>query len=56
MNERCRAAVEILGVVLVILGVAMFSVALGVILAGVVCVYAATFYRTGEEEDDDAPG
>lgn len=56
MSERWRAAVEVLGVLLVILGVAMFSVALGVILAGVVFVYAATFYRTGEEEDDDAPG
>lgn len=53
MSERWRLAVESLGAGLVILAVLMFSVALGILVAGVVLIVAANFY--GGDTDAD-PG
>ena len=45
-----RAVVELLGAALVILAVVMFSVALGILVAGIFLIVAANFY--GNEADD----
>ena len=48
-----RAVVELFGAALVILAVVMFSVALGILVAGIFLIVAANFY--GNEADDADP-
>ena len=53
MNEHWRLLLETIGAALVILAVVMFSVALGILVAGIFLVVAANFY--GNEADDADP-
>ena len=52
MSERWRLFLETIGAALVILAVMMLSVALGILVAGIILIVAANFY--GNEVEDDA--
>lgn len=53
MSERWRLLLETIGAALVILAVVMFSVALGILVAGVFLIVAANFYG-GSDADADS--